>query len=90
MVVFAVARSTRMMSRVDSASILSCADSVVASSTAAVAAEICARRAVSSSRFILRNIALVDTILPLVDEVLVFWIVSCLEEFLLDFYNLVD
>ena len=85
-----MSRSALMMLRAASASILSCADAPVSVRAAAVSAEICARRAVSSSGSILRNVALAVTILTLVDEVLLFWIASCPEEFLLGCYNLVD
>ena len=91
MKIFALARSTAMRLRDSSASILSCAAAAVAASADAVAAAIFARRAVSSSGSILRNIALVVTFLTLVVEVLLFW--NCKSSggvlFLLRFCNLV-
>ena len=74
MKLFTVARSATMMSRAASASILSCAAAAVVASVAAVATIIYSRRAVSLYGSILRNVALVITILTLVDEVLLFWI----------------
>ena len=87
---FAVARSAAMIFRATSGLILSYDAAIFATSTAGVAAAICDRRAVSSFGPILRNIDLVVTILTLVDEVLLFWIISCPEEFLLGSFNLVD
>ena len=59
---FAVARSAAMRSRDSLASIFSCATSTNTASDTVVAATICARRAVSSSGSILRNVSLVVTI----------------------------
>ena len=64
---FFMARSDTMGLRAASASILSCTASTVAIITALVAATIFAQIAVSSSRFILQNIALVVKILTLFD-----------------------
>ena len=63
---FAVAMSAAMRLRASLASILSCAAVADSASVAAVATIICARRAVSSSGSILRNVALMVTILTLV------------------------
>ena len=90
MILFAMARSATTMLRAASASIFSCAAIAVAvaASSAAVVAAICARRAVSSSGSILRNVALVVTILTLVDEVFLFWICKFSEGVLAWLYNL--
>ena len=84
-------RSAARSLRASSASILSCAAVAVAASVDAVAAANCDRRAVRSSGSILRNVALVVTILTLVVELLLFW--NCKSSggvlFLFDFYNLV-
>ena len=63
-----MARSATMRPRASLASILSCAAVAVATSVGAVAAVIYTRRAVRSSGSILRNVALVVTILTLVSH----------------------
>ena len=73
MIIFSVDRSATMRSRASSASILSCTAATIAASAAVVAAAICDRRTVNLSGSILRNVALVVTILTLVVEVLLFW-----------------
>ena len=62
-----MAKSVTMIFHAASVSILSCAVAVVSASAAVVAAAIFTRRAVSSFGSILRNVALVVTILILVD-----------------------
>ena len=59
---FTVAKSTTMIFCAASASIFSCVVAVITASTIVVDASICARRAVSSSGSILRNVSLVVTI----------------------------
>ena len=67
-----MARSAARRLRASSDSILSCVTVAVAASVAAVTAVIYVRRAVSSSGSILRNVALVITILTLFVELLLF------------------
>ena len=88
---FDVARSAAMRLHASSASILSCAAPPLAASAALVADAIYVWRAVSSSGSILRNVALMVTILTLVVKVLLFWNYKSSGGvlFLLGFYNLV-
>ena len=59
MILFTVARSATMGSCTASAFILSCAAATITASATAMATAIYARRTVSSSESILRNVALV-------------------------------